>query len=929
MATRLIELPIEGMDDRDPLSPKRAQGRASRVSNIRSFRDRIERAPGSVEYAPTPIPSASTSGFGVRVGTFTAPTADGTQTITHGLGATPKALLIFTTRQADELPSGGFSQNYRLSTGMTDGTTTRQVTAASHVSSGASRAFRYYSTTILVTTNNVGAVVNSASFVSFNSNTFTLNWTVTSGDAFAVGYMIFGGAGVTADVVEWTLTTAAGNQTTAHGLGGVPQLAIHMTNGHNSAGLANSAIHGYGVMSGTNQWTTAFNQANGVKPARAHRNARSESCLMVLENTENYTENFRLAFSAWDASNFTVTKQVTPSSNATVFTLLMRGITNLSVNGFQMEADDAPVNQSVTDPGFLPTGVLFATAWTPDDGDGKTNVRNGYGAMDTASQWTAHVGGDHASGNNDSVNAFRGTRTFADYGFSSQGFNNQTSVDANFLKTHGRRFSMDPDGFTTEWLKIDDAARNNRHFYVAFGETTTTITDAGLPRTYFQGHFSPAVSVEQAMLFTEKSAWIYNTTTGLYDPTAEAYAAAPDPRWSVVNTQDVVAWTRLGINIRQYDGSSFSNLITSGTNHSAKFLVAFNDRIVSGHTNISGTVDPVMIRWPASGDVNDWSTEGSGVLLIAETNNQPLTGGFVLGERCYLTKQREIIELIATGTTLPVFRQETRVFGTGMLGTHSWAAAEFAVFFLGPDDVYEFDGGRMRSLGSPIYNTMLPFIDYTTIGDLAQAIIRPADSEYWLLIEPYIFIYDFRRDRWFWDTRENVKAIGSYTVGTILTVDVDQSTFPVAGMQDTRTLRFTPTVLSFDDNDIDSYIETRDYYSQQFTATADRVTVVDTLEKQNSMKAFRFNGTPDTTFECAFSIDRGITWSPQFIQTNAQGLGVAYWMEPFQVIRFRVRSTGTNDFTIYGPMAYDYETAGIALPGVLPDSNVDDANPDA
>lgn len=927
MPRRNLKLPIEGMDDRDAMSID--ERRSSRVSNVRTFRDRFERAPGSVEFAPTPIPSTSTSGFGVRCGSFMSRPTVGNQTITHNLGATPRALLIFTTRQADALPSGGFSQNYRLSTGMTDGTTTRQVSASSHhVPSGASKAFRYYSDAILVTTTNTGAVANEADFVSFNSSTFTINWTIAAGDSFCVGYAIFGGAGVSASVKEWSLTTGGADVTVAHGLGGTPQLAIHMTNGHNSSGGANGAIHGFGVMAGTQQWTIAFHQANGVRPSRAHRIGRSESCLITLKQNVAYDENFRIAFKSWDATNFTVSKQTNPDSAALVATLTLNGITNLAVNGFQMETASPPVNQSIVDPGFQATGVLFGTAWQPDSGDGKTNVRCNYGFMDTENQWVAHVGGHHDSATNDSVNGFRGTRVFTDYGFSSAGFIGSSTVDSNFLRTHGRRFSMDPQGFTIEWLKIDDAALNNRHYYVAFGETTTTITDAGLPRTYFQGHFNPSISDEQAMLFTEKSAWVYNTVTDIYDPTAEAYAGDTIKRWSAVNTQDVVAWTRLGINIRQYDGSSFSNLITSGTNHSAKFLVAFNDRIVSGHTNIAGVIDPVMIRWPVSGDVNNWSGEGSGVLLIAETNNAPLTGGFVLGERCYLTKQRETIELIATGTTLPVFRQETRIFGTGMLGTHSWAAAEFAVYFLGPDDVYEFDGGRVRSLGSPIYNTMLPFIDYTTIGDLAQGIIRPADSEYWLLIEPYIFIYDFKRDRWFWDTRENVKAIGTYTVGTILTTDVDQSTFPVAGMQDTRTLRFTPTVLSFDTNDIDSYFETRDYYAQEFIQAADRTSVIDTLEKLNSCFAFRFNGTPDTTFEVATSVDRGITWVPQFVQTNATGLGIAHMIEPFQQIRFRVRSIGTQAFTVYGPMAFDYQSVGLALPGVVPELNIDDTNPE-
>lgn len=921
MPTRLIPLPIEGMDDRDALSidPKRA----ARVSNIRTFRDRVERAPGSVEYAPTPIPAASTSGFAVRCGSFLAKLASGagSQTVTHGLGATPKALLLFTVRNNDGLPAGGVHQNFRFCCGMTDGTTTKQTSASGFVASP-SKAYRRYSNAILVTVDDSDNVVNRATFASFNSSTFTIDWTAraggTAGNQFSIGYIILGGASVAAEVVEWTASTAAGLQAVNHSLGGTPQLGVHICSGMTSITTATDAMSSFGVMSSAAEWVNSFTNADDAKPARAYRQGSSRACITLIRPGAGLVTDFIARFSSWDATTFTINKTNAPDAGYLVATLLINGMTNVSVGNFTQTAEAAPVNQSITDPGFQVAGALFGTCWTADDpgnNEGHNQVRNGIGFMDTENQWALSVNVDNNSTNNNCQSAFRGTRVLADYPL----------FTGELVRSQARRFSMDSTGFTLEWLKnFSPPLGTATHYYVAFGETTTTITDAGTPRNYFQGSFDPAISVEQAMLFTDKSAWVYNTSSEIYDPTAEAYSADVNKRWSIVNTQDIVAWTRLGVNARQYDGTAFSNLITSGTNHSAKFLLAFNDRIVSGHTNIAGAVDPVQIRWCVNGNVNDWSGLGSGVLEIVETSNMPLTGAFVLGERAYLTKEREIIELIATGELSPVFRTENRVFGTGMLGTHSWAAAEFSAFFLGPDDVYEFDGGRMRSLGSPIYNTMLPFIDYNTIGDKAQGEIRPADSEYHILIEPYIFIYDYRRDRWFWDTREYVRAIGRYTVGTVLTTDVDQSTFMVAGMQDARTLRFTPTVFSFDNNDIDSYFETRDYYAQEFSTGRNGIIVVDSQWRQNTLFGFRFQGTPDTTFEIGMSRDRATNWEIVLAQTNSDGLGIAYFTEPFQKIRFRVRSIGTQAFEVYGPLSYDWQSVGISQPGTVPPVDVSD-----
>jgi hypothetical protein len=318
--------------------------------------------------------------------------------------------------------------------------------------------------------------------------------------------------------------------------------------------------------------------------------------------------------------------------------------------------------------------------------------------------------------------------------------------------------------------------------------------------------------------------------------------------------------------------------------------------------------------------VTDWNGVGSGSLEIIETSQAPLTGGFVLGDRAYLTKQRELIELIATGTLNPVFATKDIVSGMGLLAPHSVATAEQFAFWLGPDDVYMFDGSTLSPVGERVYHTICEFIDFQALSQI-QGIVYTPDSQYWLVVPPYIFIYDYRRDIWDWDDVQNFCAIGVYNVSNPVFGplnfygDIDRSQFIVVGDPQCNTNRVDFQETSWLGNPIDSYFETKDYTAEELIKSTLGGGWHTTLWDLNSLREIRFQAPAANTVEVAVSVDRGTTWvDAQDVLVNDNGVGVAWFQRPFSMIRVRFRRYSTDSYEIRGGWGHDIENSGYQLP---------------
>lgn len=386
-----------------------------------------------------------------------------------------------------------------------------------------------------------------------------------------------------------------------------------------------------------------------------------------------------------------------------------------------------------------------------------------------------------------------------------------------------------------------------------------------------------------------------------------------------------------------FDGTTVSTLAALGyipsnlTSLGAYWLLPFNDRAVLVRTNEDGTDNVSRIRWHYSNDITIWDGELTGFLDISENNQDPLTGCCVLGDRAFLFKRNQVIELIATGTAFPVFRQESRVQGTGMLAPYSWASTDEFGFFLGNDNIYSLSGGGIRPVGDAIYKTIaerdiLP-ASSQGFNPFIQGIISPTDSEYWLLDSasgesPNVFIYDYKRDRWFADDYENVFALGYFrqtgstrvlnTGGTPSTTECMQEGFVVLGVQDglpgtaSRVLWVSPTLTTRDITASDFLCEvvTRDFPSQAFEGrNSGGGTTRTSMDRANVLHELQFRGSPGVKYAVAASNDGGTTWKEeQEVTANSGGVVRAFFLLNFTRIRFRIRGqelTGSANARVF------------------------------
>lgn len=902
-------LPFQGLSDHDAFQLPAPF--AANVRNVRSLRERIVRSPGAVLLAPSPTIAVGDPGFGARVGTFTKNTATGTQTITHNLGATPKAIILITSYAT---AANTKVANVQHAYGFTDKSASRSIAIFAQNGLGTSNTSRRYASKLLTIVGASETTVAECDYTTSTTTDLTINWTTNDGVPALVHYIVLGVAAMSAKLVEWTLSTGTGNLSVT-GVGFQPTFAFHLYN--SSAAIGNSAngLFGLGAMNASGQFATGCAIRDGRSVMQSGRYYDNSTCIGMCDETPNYDVDYKAKYVSFDADGFTVNKQNAPSSNVLVASLCFSGIAGSKIGTYtQPSTTTMPVRDSVTGVGFKPQVVIPVTLRQAFDQITSNDVGFAYGSGDGTNQW-ATAFADDEDANNTSDHGISQTTALVTY--LAETFGAQPVSAAASL------ISLDSGGFTTNWTQVGDGSGGHASYpfsYVALKIANNNSADeVGIPRNYPEVYVGPSgPAVDKYVMLTHKSAFEYSpltSSTGIFMPTSEVYTGDQYKRFSIANTQGIAAWSQGVDNIRQWDGATYTDLITSGTNHAARALLAFADRIVSVRPFFGGADHPTQIRWCINGDVNDWAGTGSGALEIIETSQDPLVTGFVLGDRAYLAKRRELIELVSTGSLSPVFGTVTRVRGMGVLAPHSVALAEQVAFWLGPDDIYMWDGSTLTAIGERVYNTITSLIDFNNLDNI-QGVVYTPDSQYWLVVPPYIFVYDYRRDTWYWDDAQDFAAIGVYQVGVNFTADIDKSQFLVVGSPQAVTSRVDFQSRTWMGAMIDSYFETRDYTADDIDTKKPLFggTAVD-LWNLTSLREIRFQGPPGNTVEVGISLDRGVTYETQEVTINSFGVGTAWIQRPFSQIRFRFRDFSSEDYQLHGSWAFDVETSGYNYPG--------------
>jgi hypothetical protein len=404
---------------------------------------------------------------------------------------------------------------------------------------------------------------------------------------------------------------------------------------------------------------------------------------------------------------------------------------------------------------------------------------------------------------------------------------------------------------------------------------------------------------------------------------------------SVANYLGSVYITSEDCDINVYDGLTYNVLATDfGTALRGRVILTFNNRLVLVKTAENASFFPQRVRWCANGQVTNWDpalTDGAGFLEVVENSSFPLTSGITMNGRCFLTKEREIIELLPTGNSTPAFRHEVRVTGIGTIFPYSWGVAEYFAFFVGPDSVYRWDGSNHQDIGQPIRKTLFEQIGPYSPGSTVRFIgtVCHSTSEYFLttrpddLTEGLVFIYDYKRDRWYTDKYPNkVRAICEYRPvfddETFTSQDVVVFSNDESGEEaGTTFLDSTVTIgdRTFDQLDpvpIFTSFETKDYLAFAFTSEGKRPA----LDAVNILhRVMLQTKSPGQDFFVEVSTDEGVSWSSVQVTANEFGIIMGDFVLPFQTIRFRIRSAMARFFYVRGVMSYDWKPGGASVRG--------------
>jgi len=239
----------------------------------------------------------------IKVGSFTKSTAiappNRVQVVPHGLGVTPKALVLWTDRYA-----GGFLYAF----GITDGTTSRSVAMASQNAVNPSNSSRRIAAKALTIVRWGEALVAEADLTSWDGNNFTLTWTTNDATADTIHFIAIGGSGVSAKVVDWLMPAAPGTVSVAT-VGFSPDVVLHAHAGFTLSGAlplnATYAAFGLGAMDRAGgQWATEVTSVDNVTPSNTGRGQVTNACIYAFDDT--LTVQKSASFASMDANGFTV-----------------------------------------------------------------------------------------------------------------------------------------------------------------------------------------------------------------------------------------------------------------------------------------------------------------------------------------------------------------------------------------------------------------------------------------------------------------------------------------------------------------------------------------------------------------------------------------------------------------------------------------------
>ena len=248
------------------------------------------------------------------------------------------------------------------------------------------------------------------------------------------------------------------------------------------------------------------------------------------------------------------------------------------------------------------------------------------------------------------------------------------------------------------------------------------------------------------------------------------FTGSADERWSTVTLNDIFIMTNGQDVMKTYNGADVADL--GGSPPIAKWVIAFQNRLLVCGTVEGGTDYPQRIRWSSAGTLITWSGGTSGYIDVMDTVDW-CTALTLLRDKCFLYKERSIWDVIYIGGSA-VFEVKLRIDGIGTLHPETLQSLGEADLFFGSDSIYEFDGFHLEDQGEKVFPLL--YETDTKIVDLlyprrASGLFIEELGEYWLSLPtvtsdgiPDLLLKQSRNKAWVRRNNQNITCLGFYSI---------------------------------------------------------------------------------------------------------------------------------------------------------------------
>ena len=441
------------------------------------------------------------------VGSFTKATgtAPASQTIAHGLGETPKALILWTDGKTSE----SFSSSFLFGFGVTDGTVSRAAGMASQNRVRPSNTSRRMARKALTVVQWGETLVAEADLSSWNGTNFTLNWTTNNSTAYRIHFIAIGGTDVEAKVLEWTLPTDTGDLSVT-GAGFQPDVVIHA----NVGGLTGTppisgtnAGFNLGVMDAVgHQWSDDVLSANASTNSDTQRAQRTDACILAIDAAKSVVK--QAAWVSMDPDGFTVNFSVADGTTNPAFSLALKGV-RATAGSFSKSTAEATASQSVAGMGFQPSLLMLSSVQDVAQAEGVDNARYGIGAAAGSVEGSCALQDANGLSKTSVDGIDKTSKVFVKLN------NDSPSIDAQ-----AHLSSFDPDGFTLNWTTNDDVATQLLYLGLALAPPPTPTSTSTTAPTSTPTNTPTLIPTVTATSTPTQTATRTQTRTATHTPTA-------------------------------------------------------------------------------------------------------------------------------------------------------------------------------------------------------------------------------------------------------------------------------------------------------------------------------------------------------------------------------------------------------------------------